>query len=296
MHDNDIVNITPRMTMGKVLPALKNSPESTSPAPLPLGWTKIKRKKRKVDESVNPDFSLFCCDDPSCPTDASIHSSGTEKESRDARRRRGEDETEKFKLVTLTGKALFCLHALDCNWFQGQFMNSNPNSVQSLALLAEQRQDVDPCVQCVDGGYKEIDLSIFFKRKRIKSSSDVIAGGKRGEGEEERKKLVIQQLSCTGGDMLRIRTPSGTEESIGPKNMRGNVSFDSETIVTGTRAESMVRRYFPNLLPSSVFNDGSFSEKLPDCAVVIGDMSLIVPKEFLPITQSNDDDSDGWLE
>lgn len=286
------------MTMGKVSPDFKTSPESTSPAPLPLGWTKIKRKKRKIDESVNPDFSLFCCDDPSCPTDASIRSNGTEKESGDARRRRAGNEIEKYKLVTLTGKALFCLHALDCNWFQGQFMNSNPNSVQSLALLAEQRQDVDPCVQCVDGGYKEIDLSIFLKKKRMKSSSDVSAGGTREGEKEEREKLVIEQLSCTGGDMLRIRTPLETEESVGDgdKYMRGSVSFDSETIVTGTRAESMVRRYFPNLLPSSVFNDGSFSEALPDCAVVVGDMSLKVPKDFLPITQSNDDDSDGWLE
>ena len=280
------------MASGKVTPD-----SSSSNAQLPLGWTQIKRsgKRRKTSPS-NDGNSLYCCDDPSCPNEGDNVTTDPSSSAATAR----ESESQGDGIMTLKGKALFCLHSLDCTWFQGQFVNSNSSSIKSLGLLAKQREDVDDCLQCSDGGYREIDLTILSKKSKKKlippRNDNAPLGSSSNSAAGERKQLIIPKLTCTGGDMLRIRTPpleTQTGAQVAPKT---TVSFDADQIITGVRVEALVRRYFPNLLPS--ISEGSFLEQLPDCAVVVGNMSITLPKKFVHQGRVSDeeDDDDDWLE
>jgi hypothetical protein len=113
-----------------------------------------------------------------------------------------------------------------------------------------------------------------------------------------------------------------------PKNQQANptcrVSFDADSVKTGIPAVPFVKLYFPTLLQTAAANprnsrgdeetlecssnrtedDSSVLELLPDVAIVIGTMSLTVPRKFMGHVPSNDasprlinqstDDSD-WL-
>eukprot|EP01083_Nonionella_stella_P302873 1046041_1 len=125
--------------------------------------------------------------------------------------------------TTLRGKALFCLHSLDCTWFQGQFVPSQSVSsssftspigvgsgvVKSMGMLARQRDDIDECLQCNDNGYREIDLTILPSRGRKRERGKMSNSNTRRLKREE---IVLRRLTCTGGDMLRIRTPSEEDD------------------------------------------------------------------------------------
>lgn len=298
--------------------------------PIPLGWTKINRRPKrkggmidgKTPTETETDFFFFCCEDPSC------------QRQEHQQRNNGENiqigtklEKDEHTMSSLKGKALFCLHSLDCTWFQGQFIPSSvaststntistKTSASSFGLLAVQRSDLDECLQCKDGGYREIDLTILSTSNR-----DFGIRGKKQRG--KRRKLKVEKLQCTGGDMLRITTPptfnhsssnittsdimTDTFDNESLDQTQTQVTFDAERIITGNRVESLVKRYFPNILSdSSSLNTkrDSFSDLLPDCAIVIGDMHLQVPADFVygrrrNIVANNGHDeniTDDWLE
>lgn len=260
------------------------APAAAAAKAMPLDWTKVKRKRKRANplsSSSSSEYYMFCCEDPSCPIDAD-RTAAVEEEQRKKKATAGSGQKiTANKYVTLRGKALFCLHSLDCTWFQGRFVDSQMASVanrrvKTLGLLVQQREDIDECLQCHDGGYREIDLSIYSKK----------IAGKR-----EREKVVMERLECTGGDMLCIRNTDDVSEEV-----LEDVSFEAERIITGQKVEPLVKRYFPNLVAS---NQKSVLEQLPDCAVVLGEMKLRLSKEFFsqstpPSRKDNDDDD--WLE
>lgn len=275
--------ITTSTTMQGAVTPDSSSLSSLPAEPLPVDWTQIKRRKRKRDDSSKEEeSSSFCCEDPSC-LDADTDADADDNARTDNFSRLNDD-----KFLTLKGKGIFCLHTLDCTWFQGQFVNSNKHKVKSLGILAVQRH-LDECLKCGDGGYKEIDLTILSKK--LSPDSAISQNASAGE----RKKVVIRKLSCTGGDMLRI-TPRKARAN--QKDGTENASFEAERIITGDKVESLVRRYFPNLVPSCNEDEGTFAEQLPDCAVVIGDMSITIRKEFLPKKkkQQEEETDDCWLD
>ena len=339
--------VTPDPSSGSSSPTTSSVSAAAAAVPsLPLGWTQINRKKRKrVNGGAPPSASSSYCNDPSCPADADGDGDGDgyckvavdQRGQHKAPEKRLDQKQQpvKSQSVRLKGKALFCLHTLDCTWFQGQFVNSNshPNSnssvkgfkgvkgvkgVKSLGLLAQQREDIDDCLQCSDGGYREIDLSILSKKQSLSDGSGGTNAGAGSGAKDTRKNIVMEKLSCTGGDMLRIRTgtPFLEESTTRTHDTTSNgevplhvdnVTFDAERIITGARVESLVRRYFPNLVPLHSNAHGSFLEQLPDCAVVVGAMTLCLPREFLSEyahglrkndndDDDDDDDDDGWLE
>lgn len=255
------------------------TPPISSPSkhPLPLGWTQIKRKKRRKtdDDSKLDEDGEWCCEDPNCKIDINTGSKST--------------ETNKEMCVDLEGTAVFCLHELDCKWFQGQFFVKSRNTrgkrlkqTKSFALLAKQRDDVDDCLACRDGGYKELDITVYMK-----SSSK----------NTERKSICLEKLVCTGGDMMKIQADgqqkfeyaTGTSSSI----QKGLVSldFDADQVITGKKVETLVEKYFPSLIDRSTAE--SVTEQLPDCAIVIGTQKMVLPMDIFE--EMNDNDSDGWL-
>ena len=297
------------MKSGKVTPDISaNTVEA-----LPLGWTQIKRgkKRRKVDSSNNGDDN--CCDDPTCSNDTNASTSTTKtcpKSNADADNSSdgiGGKTPSQSMFVELEGKALFCLHSLDCSWFQGQFINARSSSsrtksargssMKSIGLLAKQRDDLDECLQCSDGGYREIDLTLLASA-REKGTDPNSTNSNSNDKLQERKSIRVEKLSCTGGDMLQIKTPM--DESSGVAKVRGiTVSFDADQIITGKRVAPLVRRYFSSLLDS----EGDVLEQLPDCAIVVGNMKMTLPQSFLknknkanPVPKKDDDDDDDWLE
>ncbi len=328
---------------------------SKSSSPLPLDWTRIKRRRKRQkttatatedDNNNETDKFWFCCEDPSCNEQEINYKHIFGKDRKSA-------SSSQSKMTSLKGKGLFCLHSLDCTWFQGHFIPSRMNS-SSFGLLAIQREDVDDCLQCKDGGYKEIDLTILSasKKKNVgnnaasKSSgsakedqrnsnlNDIENGDdaktrqkQNGDNATKRRKLKVEKLQCTGGDMLRITTSnngSGSDDFETP-TLNNNVTaddssglvedgdtnvdikFDAERIITGRRVKRLVEKYFSNLVPSissSTSTDiDSLSDLLPDCAIVIGEMYIRVPSEFVygrenEMGNYKDDNGvdDDWLE
>eukprot|EP00978_Attheya_sp_CCMP212_P021429 scaffold62527_cov49-Attheya_sp.AAC.2 len=289
--------------------ATDSQPPKNQPPPLPLGWTQVRRggtRKRKL-AGIGQTVVDFCCDDPaSCDNQGSMNHGNAATENSAARNSgdaaeniqpKGgkptvdakDDESSSSRLVVVEGQAVFCLHSLDATWFQGQFL---PNSTQKnikrpMGILAVNREDMDDCLKCADGGYREMDVTIYNNRS------------------PQKKKLLLQQVSCTGGDMLSLS--SNTNDGR-PKQQTNHcrVSFDADSVKTGVRAVPFVKLYFPTLLqtaanPSSrrmdessdcssnTTDDSSVLELLPDVAIVIGTMRLTVPRKFMGDVPSNDD-------
>ena len=232
------------------------------------------------------------------------------------------NDTNDERQQTIRGKAIFCLHDLDCTWFQGHFLPLNDRiSSSSLGLLAVNRMDVDECLQCQDGGYREIDLMIVSSRTNKKNRRTTVAASsnssnsngtgtgtivQRRNGGEEQKKLQVERVVCTGGDMICMKSEDTA------------VSFDAERVITGVKVVPLVERYFKSLLKSArkvgagAQNDDdeeeekkddmretSVLELLPHCAVVIGTMELNVPQSFLSDNKDSssdkENDDDGWI-
>jgi hypothetical protein len=277
----------------------------------PLEWTKIKRRKGQTRIEINSDENAdFCCDDGSCLNGKAAgkqHSkaaASTITANTGRSRKRSSDEGEKWTsnvdYTTIKGKALFCLHSLDCSWFQGQFIKCNNDSistdavvdpstrqediVKSLGLLAKRRIDIDECLKCSDGGYGEIDLIVLGRNCQDEGDIDFHPKEVGHQTMTTRKSFTVERLICTGGDMLRIRNSFSTTTSMASSDSNVIVSFDAERIITdGGKVEYLTRRYFPNLLPPSIglTTDHSVLTHFPDCAIVVGNMSLSLPNYFL---------------
>lgn len=228
---------------------------------LPLGWTRISRQRQGVDLNKNSAEDISSSF-VYCCEDPNCRS-GPEKLTPNAPL-----STSK---VLLKGSAVFCLHSLSTKWFQGQFVATSGVG-KPIALLAKQRDDVDDCLQCADHGYREIDLTIFSRFCDLNG---------------EREQVKLEKIPCTGGDMLRM----SDEESC--------LIFDAQRILTGIKAVPLVEKYFRNIIPN-LDVDESLLDVLPEVAIVIGDMTLSLEKEFVEKNNcKNRQDSveieDGWL-
>jgi len=203
-----------------------------STAALPTEWTQVKRdcdqrlkRERRMDDLLNRQ-PLASAENPSIVAN-----------------RMRLDNKNKSKMVTLAGRAILCLHDIDCEWWQGHFLrrsneSSNDSSdSNSLGLLCTLRQ-MGECMVCSDGGYRELDTKII-RFQNLKS-------------------LSIPCMS-TGGDMLRIRSDikvhnnnivSSTNDIATTNNIDDGtmVAFDADTVLTGNDAIPYLRKFFKRLL------------------------------------------------
>eukprot|EP00566_Odontella_aurita_P018767 CAMPEP_0113561614 /NCGR_PEP_ID=MMETSP0015_2-20120614/20072_1 /TAXON_ID=2838 /ORGANISM="Odontella" /LENGTH=322 /DNA_ID=CAMNT_0000463425 /DNA_START=70 /DNA_END=1035 /DNA_ORIENTATION=- /assembly_acc=CAM_ASM_000160 len=294
--------------------------------PLPLGWTKIRRKKRsrssKDGEGGNGSSMVWCCEDPNCTDKSSLFANpapGLASAGAVLKRTESNDDgVQPRKNVTLHGTAILLLPDVDSTWFQGHFVPSSPvhadfalgGKSKPLGLLAVNRVDMDDCLKCAEGGYREIDLTLYS------------FGGSGTVKSRRPRKVKFERAVCTGGDLVRLRTANGAKPGASSSlenAVNGNeagVCFDADRVLTGRRAAPYVRQYFSSVLTrlsggdsSPLFEgdmkvgDDDVEKVLPDCAVVMGSMQLNVPAAFVSVEASktsvsnrpvSTDNEDGW--
>jgi hypothetical protein len=252
-------------------------------ASLPLGWTRVvPRNKRGRATNDGGDGEDDCCNiGPSCrhrrkssrsgglllgTTDATTTASSSASTASKRRFRR-----------RVSGHVIFCLHESNPDWFQGYFFPSNTTSAtpssssssSSWGLLAVQKE-LDECLQCSEGGYRVIDLTVTMSA----SSS----------GSSNKKKVKLLDIEWTGGDMMDL------------KGNHADIEMQPDRLLTGQAAASSMERFFSGLLRTlraaldePDMQDLPVLSLLPDAAIVTGSMTL-----FLPIDeQEEDEDEDG---
>jgi len=234
-------------------------------------------------------------------------------------------------VATLQGMSVLLLPTIDGRWFQGHFVpqsshlngsikrSTNFGSIRPIGLLAVERDDTDECLQCRDGGYREVDLTVL---------------GPGGGG--ERKRRTFDRSICTGGDMLRLRAGRMADQDPTRPTSPSieGVAFDAERVLTGRKAAPYLVRYFSSIVGKmieeeeaahGINNDGDGREEvispagvdgltchevkaleaLPDCAIILGEMIMTVPVSLLGNIDGgmmkkkgvavDDDDDDGFM-
>jgi len=260
-------------------------------APLPLGWTQVKRKKRKRGPTKNDnDFMEWCCDDPSCPKPSDRNSNNSI--SNNNNNNNNKQSAAESQEIVWEGQAIICLHEMDSSWFQGYFVPKS--STKPWGLLGVQ-EEIDECLECADGGYKQITLSVF--PPSLTTST-------------KRNKQSWKHVEWTGGDMMTLKS------SFEGDNIRKNkkVEMYTDKMFTGPKAVPYVNQYFVSIVnklrnainkddddyddDSDDSDDTSLSSStkntstslgvldlIPDVAILTGPMSIVLPK-----SKNNDDD------
>lgn len=215
-------------------PERDDSPNSSNARreAFPLGWTRVQRKRKVTAEEA-------CCDDPaSCtrsirPRVELQHSNSRADPS-----------------LTINGNVVFCLHDSNPSWLQGYFIPKGSNKPWGLLAVQE---EIDDCLECADGGYRRLSLTVFHKQRRQKSSK-------------------IQHVDWTGGDMMRLS--------------HSDLKMEADKLWTGTSALPYVKKYFKSLVEKlggeccdEVDQKNNILEWMPHIAVITGYMSLVLPKE-----------------
>ena len=143
----------------------------------------------------------------------------------------------------LSGKVIFCLPDQDCEWFQGYYFPFDNDetdffelpSIRSpyYGLLCTVKQDVDECLQCTEGGYREIatiKLTLMNDRRNIATNRQALrlslrptdAQGHSEQGEigdaavesntilpsneptPHLKRISVANVTWVGGDMMSL--------------------------------------------------------------------------------------------
>jgi hypothetical protein len=215
-----------------------SSEGKSKPPPLPLGWTQVKRKRTPEAGGESSDVVDWCCDDPSCPRPSQRPKlSLTESQ-----------EPSGVTKTTIRGHAIFCLPDIDPTWVQGYFLVDGIKKPWGLLAVTK---ELDECLQCVDGGYRQVTLTVFpFSRKKVSFNT----------------------VDWTGGDMMRLHNES--------------VSMEPDRMWTGTKALPYVHKYFMNIIQKlrdqqRNGNDGieqqsgeDILDLLPNIAVVTGPLKM----------------------
>jgi hypothetical protein len=161
--------------------------------------------------------------------------------------------------LPIRGQVVFCLHDTNPSWLQGYFIPKGSNKPWGLLAVQEV---IDDCLECIDGGYRRLSLTVFHRHRRQKSSK-------------------IQHVDWTGGDMMRLSHP--------------DLTMEADRLWTGPRALPYVNKYFKRLVTKlrdecceTDEESNDILEWMPQVAVITGSMSLVLPKE----EKSSDDDDD----
>jgi len=265
---------------------------------LPLGWTRVVRRRTTMEaavrttttnhtatETANEDkdnnnddnMEFYCCNDPQCRRRPQLFVE-TITEANLSR------SSSNNKYTRIAGRAVVCLQDTDPEWFQGYFFDDIGN--QQYGLLCQQ-QEIDACLQCSEGGYRELDMQATcfgdHNNKQQKSS------------------YLLENIEWTGGDMMRLNTSANATaaiimEAASSNNSKdhhhkqtsassGVVRMQADTVWTGEKAVSRVERIFGSLLRNlrhfDEENDNeatSVLQLMPNVAVVAGTMELFLPK------------------
>jgi hypothetical protein len=241
---------------------------SPNPSALPLEWTKIKRKRPRLDgdeDTNNNDTDPFCCDDATCSRrrpPGSFQGNGSNGGTDVPLTR---DSVKTPATTTVSGKVVFCLPDTDPSWFQGYFFLNGRNSSSSKpwGLLAVQT-DLDECLQCEDGGYRQVKLQVSTY-----------------SGHAATEQYSFDTVEWTGGDMMRLESET--------------CRMIPSQFLTDRAAVSHTEQFFGSLLrklrmDSDVSDTATVLDLMPDVSVIVGSMELVVPAAAVRQLNNNDDD------
>jgi len=217
---------------------------------LPLDWTRVKRRRTGANSK----------DDDDCLCPAPGTSMLLDESSLD-------DDQE-----LIQGLAVFCLHDTDPKWFQGYFFPSpsssnedNNNSGDETILKQQgqqkpwgllcQQEELDDCMQCADGGYRKVTMTIF----PFSTRHQII------------KKQSIANIEWTGGDMMRLSSPQ--------------ISLEPNTLLTDAKAVPVMEKCFSALIEkcrNTLLEDDDepceILDVFPNLAILSGPMKLVLSK------------------
>jgi hypothetical protein len=250
-------------------PTTTISPDCNPPV-LPLDWTRIQRKRPRLgsgdgnEADAKDDTDLNCCDDATCSRRE--HGPGSFRGNGSSEGIAAPIMTESDKTsatTTVSGKVVFCLPDTDPSWFQGYFFLNGRSSSSSKpwGLLALQ-EELDECLQCADGGYRQVKLQVSTY-----------------SGQAATEQYSFNTIEWTGGDMMRLES----EEC----------RMIPSQLWTDRKAVSHTEKFFGSLLrklrmDSDVSDTAAVLDLMPDVAVIMGSMELVVP--VAAIRHFEDDD------
>jgi hypothetical protein len=211
---------------------------------LPLEWTRIQRANRSMDRhrSERPkrsrDVTWDDCDEGyctniNCPTrhqPANISSAAICNAIDTAESRR-----------TLSGTVLFCLTDPDCEWFQGYFFVTKQVYFGLLCLV---KTDIDECLQCSEGGYREMSMQMTPMNR----GNDV--------AKPSSTTTNFPRILWTGGDMMNLVSvavsPSATDVTNNLATVMNSpevaMRMRANSLFSGATARKYVQKYFNSLL------------------------------------------------
>lgn len=210
---------------------------------LPLDWTRLSRKRAGDDDDD-------CCVGGVCRhrrrrRARTIAEPSSSRGRRDARRRRG--------------RVVVCLLDGDPDWFQAQLFLQDDDDTTAWGLLGVQNRDIDECLQCADGGYRVVDLTLTT------TGGDVV-GGTNDEV------ITFPDVEWTGGDMMHLKGD--------------HITMEADKILTGAAAVPVLEGVFGGLMRRIRGDDDDDEEEqvdvlqvFPELAIVVGNMELWLPVE-----------------
>lgn len=288
-----------------------NANESTSnwQSSLPLDWTRMKngRKRRRS----NDDDDDECVKDPTNCRCSRRHVRSNNGAASAILLPASASAPSSFQQQTtvLEGQAIFCLHDLDPQWVQGYFVpqrsssnnsndtisrNNNYNhkkQQQPWGLLAVQ-EEIDDCLACADGGYRQVSLTVYpptattttttSTDSSIAATDATATADAASSSQRQRSKpiRIAKNIDWTGGDMMTLYHPEHLEMA-------------AEQLLTGDKAVPLLKKYFRGLLQrlkqqqelvvGGDDDDASAAANvldwLPNVAVVKGSMRLVLPRD-----------------
>jgi len=251
----------------------KNPPGTSSAnEALPLGWTRVVRNSNNRpirydqqngtttfvgDKKDTSTLLEFCCNDPQCRRPRQPHDDAFDPfvgiTSADL-------TTSLTSHTRVTGTVIFCLPDTDPDWFQGYLVTGS----RQYGLIG-QKQEIDACLQCAEGGCREIHLQ-------------VTPFGTSGQ------QHVLENVEWTGCDMMKLDT-AASEAAVAFKKQKGIVHMQADSVWTGDLAVSRVERIFGGLIRNlrQVEDNpqATVLELMPNVAVVSGTMELFLPTKTM---------------
>jgi len=188
-----------------------------------------------------------------------------------------------------SGFGVICLHDSNPAWFQGYFFPNRTTQQQQQQLqvpssssqsqqqqkqkpwgLLAVQEALDECMECADGGYRRISLTVF-----------PFSHGPRN-------KVQLKDIEVTGGDMVRF---AGT-----------NVRLEPQQLMTGSACVPIVEELFADLVQKcrnklSKGEPDAVLDIMPDVTIVMGPMKLILPRTDVDddaVDNNGGGDDDFW--
>jgi hypothetical protein len=269
--------------------------------PLPLEWTRVQRRPRstsalkKHSDDVNDGetavprirSSRENCTEVACTCRQNVDDSALFDLS--------EQDTNNSQCTYYSGSVVFCLPDADCDWFQGYFFpfNDNDDTIDPMrqssrfqhkykttteqkpyyGLLCHVKRDIDECLQCAAGGYREISIMEMTlmnyngPQQQQQQQQEQDSSLNNSDTPQEKplpRRMNITNIYWLGGDMMNLSMTNSTattsaelSKSTNPTATSSNTTIinavsmlrmKATTLYTGTNAMQHILQYFSSLI------------------------------------------------